>query len=183
MLYDSFRSKPEINKKLENEQFKYSEQIMDMRIKLELTPNEIAKFLNITPEQYIDYEYCELYIPVKQYKEMLTNMSLFLFTNDISKLVKLKDLLNKHNFTFTQIIDQHTISYENANECLILHKKDYWEAINVDKENYEYEYKITEENHNDYNDNSLKEYENSLLTNNNISFNKFIKELEKRLFK
>lgn len=181
MLYDSFQSNPEINEKLESKQFKYSEQIMDMRIKLELTPNKIAKYLNITPEQYIDYEYCELNIPIKKYKEMLTNMSLFLFTNDISKLVKLKDLLNKHNFTFTQIIDQHTISYENENECLILHKKDYWEAIVVDEENYEYEYKITEENHNDYNDNSLKSYENSLLTNENISFNKFIKELEERL--
>ena len=181
MLYDSFKSNPEINEKLESEQFKYSEQIMDMRIMLQLTPNEIAKFLNITPEQYIDYEYCEQNIPVKQYKEMLTNLSLFLLTKDISKLVKLKDLLNKHNFTFTQIIDQHTISYENENECLILHKKDYWETIIVDEENYEYEYKITEENHNDYNDNSLKEYENSLLTNNNISFNKFIKELEERL--
>lgn len=181
MLFDSFKSNPEINEKLESEQFKYSEQIMDMRTKLELTPNEIAKFLNITPEQYIDYEYCELYIPVKQYKEMLTNLSLFLLTKDISKLVKLKDLLNKHNFTFTQIIDQYTISYENESECLILHKKDYWEAIVVDEENYEYEYKITEESHNEYNDNSLKEYENSQLTNKNISFNKFIEELEKRL--
>lgn len=181
MLYDSFKSNPEINEKLENEQFKYSKQIIDMRIKLELTPNKIAKYLNITPEQYIDYEYCELNIPVKKYKEMLTNISLFLFTKDISKLVKLKDLLNKHNFTFTQIIDQYTISYENKNECLILHKKDYWEAIVFDEENYEYEIKITEENHNDYNDNSLKKYENSLLTNKNISFNKFVNELEERL--
>ena len=181
MLFDSFKSNPEINEKLESEQFKNSEQIMDMRIKLELTPNEIAKFLNITPEQYIDYEYCELNIPVKKYKEMLTNLSLFSLTKDISKLVKLKDLLNKHNFIFTQIIDQYTISYENESECLIFHKKDYWEAIIVDEENYEYEIKITEENHNDYNDNSLKKYENSLLTNENISFNKFIKKLEEKL--
>ena len=152
-----------------------------MRIKLELTPNEIAKFLNITPEQYINYEYCELNIPIKKYKEMLTNISLFLFTKNISKLIKLKNLLNKYNFTFTQIIDQYTISYENENECLILHKKDYWEAIVVDEENYEYEYKITEESHNEYNDSSLKSYENSQLTNKNISFNKFIEELEKRL--
>lgn len=64
MLYDLFKSNPEINEKLESEQFKYSEQIMDMRILLALTPNKIAKYLNITPEQYIDYEYCELYIPV-----------------------------------------------------------------------------------------------------------------------
>ena len=181
MLYDSFKSNPEINEKLESEQFKYSEQIMDMRIILGLTPNEIAKFLNIIPEQYIDYEYCELNIPVKKYKEMLTNMSLFLFTKDISKLVKLKDLLNKHNFTFTQIVDQYTISYENKNECLILHKKDYWEAIVVDEENYEYEIKITEENIYDYNNNSLKEYENSQLTNENISFNKFVNELKEKL--
>lgn len=181
MLFDSFKSNAEINKKLESKQFKYSEQIMDMRTKLELTPNEIAKYLNITPEQYIDYEYCELNIPVTKYKEMLTNLSLFLFTKDISKLVKLKDLLNKHSFTFTQIIDEHTISYENENNCLILHKKDYWESLIIDEENYEYEYKITEENYNDYNDNTLQEYENSQLTNENISFNKFVNELNKTL--
>lgn len=183
MLYDSFKSNPEINEKLESKAFKYSEQIMDMRIKLELTPNEIAKYLNITPEQYIDYEYCELYIPVTKYKEMLTNLSLFLFTKDISKLVKLKDLLNKHNFTFSQIVDKYTISYENEQECLILHKKDYWEALIIDEENYEYEYKITEKNNYDYNDNSLQEYENSLLTNENISFNNFVNELDVTLTK
>lgn len=178
MLFDSFKSNPKINEKLESEAFKYSEQIIEMRIILELTVNEIAKYLNITPEQYIDYEYCELYIPVTKYKEMLTNLSLFLFTKDISKLVKLKDSLNKHNFTFTQIVDKYTISYENEQDCLILHKKDYWEAIVVDEENYEYEYKITEKNDNDYNDNSLQEYENSQLTNENISFNEFVNELD-----
>lgn len=183
MLYDLFKSNPEINEKLESEQFKYSEQIMDMRILLALTPNKIAKYLNITPEQYIDYEYCELYIPVTKYKEMLTNLSLFLFTKDISKLVKLKDLLNKHNFRFTQIVDEYTISYENEQECLILHKKDCWEAIIVDEENYEYEYKITQKNDYDYNDNSLQNYENSLLTNKNISFNKFLKQLDDSLTK
>lgn len=183
MLYDSFKSNPEINEKLESKAFKYSEQIMDMRIMLELTPNEIAKYLNITPEQYIDYEYCELYIPVTKYKEMLTNLSLFLFTKDISKIVKLKDLLNKHSFTFTQIVDEYTISYENETECLILHKKDYWEVIIVDEENYEYEYKITGRNENDYNDNSLQEYENSQLTNENISFNNFVNELDVTLTK
>lgn len=183
MLFDSFKSNPEINEKLESEKFKYSEQIMDMRIILKLTPNEIAKYLNITPEQYIDYEYCELNIPVNKYKEMLTNMSLFLFTKDSSKLIKLKDLLNKHNFTFTQIVDEYTISYENKQEYLILHKKDYWEALIIDEENYEYEYKITEKNDNDYNDNSLQEYENSQLTNENISFNNFVNKLDVMLTK
>lgn len=183
MLFDSFKSNPKINEKLESEQFKYSEQIMDMRIILALTPNEIAKYLKITPEQYIDYEYCELNIPVEKYKEMLTNLSLFLFTKDISKLIKLKDLLNKHNFTFTQIVDEYTISYENETECLILHKKDYWEAIVVDEENYEYEYKITGRTDYDYNDNTLQEYENSQLTNENISFNNFVNELDVTLTK
>lgn len=183
MLYDSFKSNPEINEKLESEVFKYSEQIMEMRIILKLTPNKIAQYLNITPEQYIDYEYCELYIPVNKYKEMLTNLSLFLFTKDISKFVKLKNLLNKHNFRFTQIIDKYTISYENEQECLILHKKDYWEAIIVDEENYEYEYKITGRTDYDYNDNSLQNYENSLLTNENISFNEFVNELDVTLTK
>lgn len=181
MLYDSFKSNPEINEKLESEAFKYSEQIMNIRTMLELTPNEIAKFLNITPEQYIDYEYCELYLSIDEYKEMLTNLSLFFLTKDITKLVQLKSLLKEHKFTFTQIIDHNTISYENEHECLILHNKDYFEALIVDEKNYKYEIKVTEELSYDYNDNSLQDYQNSLLTNENISFNKFIKELNKTL--
>ena len=53
MLYDSFRSNPKINDILNSEQFPYSEQIMEFRIKNELDIKQISNLLNITPEEYI----------------------------------------------------------------------------------------------------------------------------------
>lgn len=71
MLYDSFRSNKNINNILNSEQFQYSEQIMEIRIKLNLTIKDIAKILNITEEYYLDLEYSSLKIPVDEYKNIL----------------------------------------------------------------------------------------------------------------
>lgn len=79
MLYDSFRSNPKINAILNSEQFPYSEQIIEFRIKNELNIERICNFLEITPEEYLDYEYCNLNIPTEEY---------------ISALEKLNQILN-----------------------------------------------------------------------------------------
>lgn len=71
MLYDSFRSNKKINNILNSEQFQYSEQIMEIRIKLNLTIKDIAKILNVTEEYYLDLEYSLLKIPVDEYKHIL----------------------------------------------------------------------------------------------------------------
>lgn len=71
MLYDSFRSNPKINDILNSEQFPYSEQIMEFRIKNELDIKQISNLLNITPEEYLDYEYCNLNIPTEKYISIL----------------------------------------------------------------------------------------------------------------
>lgn len=71
MLYDSFRSNKKINTILNSEQFQYSEQIMEIRIKLNLTIKDIAKILNVTEEYYLDLEYSSLKIPVDEYKHIL----------------------------------------------------------------------------------------------------------------
>lgn len=71
MLYDSFRNNKKINNILNSEQFQYSEQIMEIRIKLNLTIKDIAKILNITEEYYLDLEYSSLKIPVDEYKNIL----------------------------------------------------------------------------------------------------------------
>ena len=71
MLYDSFKSNEKINKILKSEQFKYSEKIMGMRIKLELDIFQIAKLLGVSPEFYLDIEYSSLDIPVEEYKTIL----------------------------------------------------------------------------------------------------------------
>ena len=71
MLYDSFRSNKKINTILNSEQFQSSEQIMEIRIKLNLTIKDIAKILNVTEEYYLDLEYSSLKIPVDEYKHIL----------------------------------------------------------------------------------------------------------------
>ena len=75
MLYDSFRNNPKINDILDSEQFPYSEQIMVFRIKNELTIQDMSKLLGITPEEYLDYEYCNLTIPTEKYISTLEKLN------------------------------------------------------------------------------------------------------------
>lgn len=75
MLYDSFRDNPEINDILNSEQFPYSEQIMEFRIKNELDIKQISNLLKITPEEYLDYEYCNLSIPTEKYISTLEKLN------------------------------------------------------------------------------------------------------------
>ena len=70
-LYNIFKSSEEINEIINSEQFSYSEKIMEYRIKSELEFEDFAKKLNLTPEKYLDYEYCDMNIPVKKYKELI----------------------------------------------------------------------------------------------------------------
>lgn len=75
MIYNSFRSNPKINAILNSEQFSYSEQIMEFRIKNELDIEQISNFLKITPEEYLDYEYCSLDIPTGKYISTLEKLN------------------------------------------------------------------------------------------------------------
>ena len=165
-IYEVFMSSPELTAIMESEQFPYSEKIMKMRGDIGLSPYKIANFLGMTANKYIDYEYCDLSIPVDKYKEVLTSMSLFHFTDELPQLAKLKRLLTKYKFTFECTLDAYTVSYINDNNTLILTNRTHWDALLIDENNYEYEYKITED---------------VIDENNNISFNKFITDLKKVL--
>ena len=96
----------------------------------------------------------------------MTNISLFYLTDDLMQLSKLKRLVNEHNFIFEYTLDKYTVSYNNDNHTLILTNRTHWDALLINDDNYEYEYKITE---------------NVIDENNNISFNKFINKLNKTL--
>ena len=75
MLYDSFRSNPKINAILNSKQFPYSEAIMEFRIKNELTIQDMSELLEILPEEYLDYEYCNLSIPTEKYISTLEKLN------------------------------------------------------------------------------------------------------------
>ena len=70
-LYDSFRGNEKISNILDSEQFPYSEKIMEYRIKSELDFEDFAKKLNLSPNEYLDYEYCDQNIPVEKYKKLI----------------------------------------------------------------------------------------------------------------
>lgn len=70
-IYDIFKSSEEIDEIINSEQFPYSEKIQGYRIASELDFFDFAKKLNLTPNEYLDYEYCELNIPVEKYKELI----------------------------------------------------------------------------------------------------------------
>lgn len=69
--YDIFKSSEEIDKTIKSEQFPYSEKIQEYRMKSKLDFFDFAKKLNLTPNEYLDYEYCDLNIPVKKYKQLI----------------------------------------------------------------------------------------------------------------
>lgn len=85
-LYDIFKENEQINNILQSEQFQYSEKIMEMRIKLDLSVKEIAKIIGVTEEKYLDLEYSSLDIPIEEYKNALEN--LYNFENNIFTVTK-----------------------------------------------------------------------------------------------
>lgn len=70
-LYDIFKSSEQINDILQSEQFLYSEKIQEYRTNSKLDFFDFAKKLNLSPNEYLDYEYCDLNIPVEKYKELI----------------------------------------------------------------------------------------------------------------
>lgn len=75
-IYNSFRSSPHINEILKSEQFPYSEKIIELRIKINIDIHDLADYLQITPEQYIEYEYCNTDIPISEYEQIIQKLTI-----------------------------------------------------------------------------------------------------------
>lgn len=75
-IYNSFRSNPHINEILKSEQFPYSEKIIELRIKINIDIHDLADYLQITPEQYIEYEYCNTDIPISEYEQIIQKLTI-----------------------------------------------------------------------------------------------------------
>ena len=73
-MYESFKSNSEIQKIISSKQFPYSEKIMELRIRHELDIQTISKMLDINVMEYLDYEYCNLNIPLESYKKLLNKL-------------------------------------------------------------------------------------------------------------
>lgn len=73
-MYEIFKSNPEIQKIIGSKQFPYSEKIMELRIRHELDMQTISKMLDISVMEYLNYEYCDLNIPLESYKKLLNKL-------------------------------------------------------------------------------------------------------------
>lgn len=73
-LYDIFWQNKDLRKILKSKKFKYSEQIMRLRIRTGLEFEEVAKRLDMTSAELIEYEYCNLTISLKQYRQTLQRL-------------------------------------------------------------------------------------------------------------
>lgn len=73
-MYEMFKSNPEIQKIIVSKQFPYSEKIMELRIKHELDMQTISEMLDISVMEYLNYEYCNLNIPLEDYIALLNKL-------------------------------------------------------------------------------------------------------------
>lgn len=65
---------PEIEKIISTEQFKLSEEILDLRFALGLSFYETAKFLDLDPKVYIEYEYSNTDLSPNDYQAIIDKL-------------------------------------------------------------------------------------------------------------
>lgn len=65
---------PQIEKIVSTEQFKLSEELLDLRFALGLTFYETANFLNLDPKIYIKYEYADTDLSPNDYQTIIDKL-------------------------------------------------------------------------------------------------------------
>ena len=66
--------KPELVETMQTEQYRLSNQIVQLRVQSNLRLEDLATKLGITPEDYIDYEYGETKYSVEEYKHLINKI-------------------------------------------------------------------------------------------------------------
>lgn len=68
---------PEIEKIISTEQFKLSEEILDLRFALGLSFYGTAKFLDLDPRIYIKYEYADTDLSPNNYQDIIDKLKAY----------------------------------------------------------------------------------------------------------
>lgn len=68
---------PEIEKIISTEQFKLSEDILDLRFALGLSFYETAELLNLDPNVYIKYEYADTDLSTDAYQTIIDKLKTY----------------------------------------------------------------------------------------------------------
>lgn len=66
--------KPELVETMKTEQYKLSNQIVKLRVQSNLSLEDLAIKLGITPGEYLDYEYGETKYSVEEYKHLINKI-------------------------------------------------------------------------------------------------------------
>ena len=75
--------KPELVETMQTEQYRLSNQIVQLRVQSNLRLEDLATKLGITPEDYIDYEYGETKYSVEEYKHLINKIEQIKERSDI----------------------------------------------------------------------------------------------------
>lgn len=68
---------PEIEKIISTEQFKLSEEILDLRFALSLSFYETAQFLELDPNDYIKFEYADTDLSPDDYQAIINKLKAY----------------------------------------------------------------------------------------------------------
>ena len=68
---------PEIEKIISTEQFKLSEELLDLRFALGLSFYETAKWLDLDPNVYIKYEYTDTDLSPNNYQDIINKLKAY----------------------------------------------------------------------------------------------------------
>lgn len=68
---------PEIEKIISTEQFKLSEELLDLRFALGLSFYETAQFLDLDPNVYIKYEYADTDLSPSDYQAVINKLKAY----------------------------------------------------------------------------------------------------------
>src|SRR5690625_2843378 len=88
---------PSINKLINTEHFKLSEQILELRKELNLSVEEAAKKSGLSFEEYFDLEWAETDISVDKYKETLNVLKQYSHSKHLNNTPSEKIMIYREN--------------------------------------------------------------------------------------
>ncbi|NLJ94099.1 MAG: hypothetical protein GX326_01195 [Clostridiaceae bacterium] len=109
------KNNPNLQEKMATEQFKLSEQILDLRYQLNLTFEEIVDELNVTAEEYLDMEYGEKKISVEKYEAVILQLKKLVEGTHEKEIIKTSNSSNSASSNTILKKDNEKIYLENQN--------------------------------------------------------------------
>lgn len=72
---------PEFEGLIHSKQFEYAQELIQKRLYLDLSFNEVAEIAGYTPEEYIALEYGDQGIKLEEFKRVINHIDTYIHTN------------------------------------------------------------------------------------------------------